>query len=393
MNRLLALILSALLLLSLCGCASVLDGEISEIKPYLPSSSQITSGSKSDDNTPIITTDDEFVAAVNALLAAGEDSAVFRLPITDNTEEKENELSALCRRIALETPLGSWAVYYITCKLTPIVSYYDAQISISYKRTASEIASLFSAASVRYLDSRLQNALTGFDSSLAFYTSLNDITGDYICSQIQILYDEHPLEAVMLPGIEVSSSPASSGERIMEIVFNWEYPQTILADMQKRAEAQADSIAGQTADTGDANIISAFCTQLMRKAVLIDDGSTLQDTAYSVLVSGSGTKEGFSRAFKALCDRMNIDCRIVNGWRDGEDSTWNLVFCEDAWYHLDISEIASGEDPTDYLSCDDRFLSQRYIWNMDEYPSSPHDYIEIPLSEDSVLPQSAQNTE
>ncbi len=69
-------------------------------------------------------------------------------------------------------------------------------------------------------------------------------------------------------------------------------------------------------------------------------------TAYGALVKGEGVCEGYSRAFKAVMDRLGIPCVLVNGvFRHSENvpelHMWCEVQIDNAWYAVD----ATMDDP------------------------------------------------
>lgn len=47
--------------------------------------------------------------------------------------------------------------------------------------------------------------------------------------------------------------------------------------------------------------------------------------------------EGYSRAFKTLCDACGISCVISDGLGDGEPHMWNYVLIDDKWYGVDVT--------------------------------------------------------
>ena len=63
-------------------------------------------------------------------------------------------------------------------------------------------------------------------------------------------------------------------------------------------------------------------------------------TPYGVFVKGQALCEGYSRAFKAVCDELNVPCVLVNGvYRHAEDKQelhmWCHVEIGDKWYAVD----------------------------------------------------------
>ncbi|MBR5336702.1 MAG: Ig-like domain-containing protein [Lachnospiraceae bacterium] len=88
-------------------------------------------------------------------------------------------------------------------------------------------------------------------------------------------------------------------------------------------------------------------------------------TPLSALLSGeSPVCEGYSRAFKMVCDKLGIECIIVGGTAYHPDGTpeghmWNYVKLDGAWYAVDVtwddpvvkgsSKVVSGKERTDYF--------------------------------------------
>ena len=371
MKRSLPLILVVLLLLTATGC-SVLDGEVSVIRPYAAADSLTPDRPE---EAPVLNTDEEFRAAVSDMLTAGESSGVFRVPLTGDTEVREQELSDICRELALNTPLGSFAVYYITCKVTPIVSYYSVQVAVTYKRDTEEIDSLFTVPSPRYLDTRLSSLLRDYGQRLCFHTSLDEITDEYITERIDALITGNPLSIVMSPTVDVSSFPSAAGERIMEITLTWPYNAAVLRDMSTRLVDRADEIISRTAYDDDSSLIASFLSeQILPASIQSEAANSLSDSAYGILIGRTGTQKGAALALKALCDRMGIGCYVVTGWHNGEPSYWNIVSCSGTWYHVVPVRPLDDPDPL-FLLGNDSMEKAQYFWDASAYPQCPEDYV------------------
>ncbi|MCQ2451654.1 MAG: hypothetical protein MJ075_00775 [Oscillospiraceae bacterium] len=381
MKRLILVLMLLSLLPGLLGCESVLDGEVSVIQPYAVGNSQPAMDYP--EETLILNTDDEFRAAVENMIANGEASAAFRIPLSEDMENRETELEEYCQSIALSSPLGSYAVYYITCKLTPIVSYYTCNVTITYKRSTESLQNITRISSARFFESRLLSALSGYEDSLTFQTSVDSLTTDYIISEIERLSQEHPLMIVMPPDAGITNYPSSTGTRITEIDFQWSYTRLVLSDMQNRLLNNVDDIISRSEDTGDYGLLTSFYGAFQNITLLQEPINPLSNTAYGVLVGKAGTSLGFALGFKALCDRLGMDCKIIDGWLDGKEHYWNLVNCDGSWYHID-----SSENTADILLFGDNSMQGRYFWATEEYPSCPTDYSpRLNSQSDFVLPE------
>lgn len=59
--------------------------------------------------------------------------------------------------------------------------------------------------------------------------------------------------------------------------------------------------------------------------------------AYGALINGIAVCEGYSEAFKLLCDEAGIDCIIVTGELEVVGHAWNRVRIYDKWYDVDVT--------------------------------------------------------
>ncbi len=76
--------------------------------------------------------------------------------------------------------------------------------------------------------------------------------------------------------------------------------------------------------------------------------------AYGALVEGRAVCQGYSDAFKIICDYYKIPCVCISGTADGAGHMWNAVQMDDGkWYFLDIT----WDDQGSYGIFNDFFLS------------------------------------
>ena len=73
--------------------------------------------------------------------------------------------------------------------------------------------------------------------------------------------------------------------------------------------------------------------------------------SYGALIYGNATCEGYSKAFKLLCDRAGIPCVIIGGDVEGEAHMWNYVKVDGAWYMVDstFDDPIGGAPRYDYF--------------------------------------------
>lgn len=78
-----------------------------------------------------------------------------------------------------------------------------------------------------------------------------------------------------------------------------------------------------------------------------DDWSTNRaNTAYGALVYHEAQCSGYSRAFKALCDSIDLECLYIHANQSAlnPDHQWNMVKLNGEWYFIDVQ----GNDSVGY---------------------------------------------
>ena len=73
------------------------------------------------------------------------------------------------------------------------------------------------------------------------------------------------------------------------------------------------------------------------EAAEMDEIEDKASSAYGALVEGKAICEGYSRAFKLLCNELGIECVNIFGTDDDENHMWNGVKIEDEWYQVDVT--------------------------------------------------------
>lgn len=103
-------------------------------------------------------------------------------------------------------------------------------------------------------------------------------------------------------------------------------------------------------------------------------------TAYGALVEGRSICNGYARAYKTLCDALDLPCWVVSGSVKGVRHSWNLVRVEDALLYVDCTLAdtqGEGEDgaPHFLFSGEER---DAMGYEIEDYLYLPAQFAEIP---------------
>lgn len=67
------------------------------------------------------------------------------------------------------------------------------------------------------------------------------------------------------------------------------------------------------------------------------DAFNISNTSYGALVNGVALCDGYSYAFKSLCDLAGIECHVVYGVSNSQPHAWNLVKSGEDYFYTDVT--------------------------------------------------------
>ena len=224
-------------LLSLClltGCASLLEREYSTVEPH---SSKFweseAAGTLRAENYQDIVND--------LLLAIGQHREAVTLRLYDFGDDLAvaETLEQATTEILQETPMGAYAVEYITSSRQSQRGYYEVSVQISYRRTAEQTQSVVNATSTEALYSLLETALNEERTELAVrigYWGENSRTRvEEIVAQIRV-----DRELTEEPAWLVNYYPAEGTVGLIEFLLDPpEQPETELEEGETLADEPA----------------------------------------------------------------------------------------------------------------------------------------------------------
>ena len=352
-KRLLAVLIASSLLLS--GCSSMLARDYASVTAH--NMAQTAEGD------PSVLRADSYQELVNALLylvTQGAESGAVRLYL--DSDNVSGALEDACQEVQ-EDPLGAYAVDYIKYSVGSVVTYYQADVQITYRRTREQIASLVSATGTAAIRSELENALDSFAPECVLRISYFEGDEEYIRSLFQEAYYATPAAALDMPDISISIYPDSGRQRIVEILLSYHLDAQELSSRKELLGQQCQALLQTIWPlTGDQRILA--CADAVARLCRYDPSAG--STAYHALLEGSADSEGMALAMALLCQELGVEFQVVSGTLEGEPRFWTVVSTQEGWRHLDPSRSAEQENP---LYSDDQMEAAGYIWDRDAVPA------------------------
>lgn len=346
--------LALALLTALSGCSAMLEREYQSVEPHVR-----LSVAEDDSSAVWAESYSELQGAILAQVKACQEVGVIRLKNWKG--DVEEQLTRACDEVSHSDPLGAYAVDRIQHSFTRMVSYYEATITIDFRRTAEQIAAVTTVTGSGAIRAELVDALDGFVTETAFQINYFDETqdADYIRGLIREAYYDLPAAALGMPEVEVQLYPDQGSRRVVEVLLTYPEDPKTLQSKRVRLETAATDLAEPYRSGGleDTTLAHALFSALRAESAPADGGAT----AYHALVEGKADSEGMALAYKELCGLTGLECRIVEGALGETPRFWTIVTLEEGSRHLD----PSGEGA---LRTDAQMAQAGYTWPEGEYP-------------------------
>lgn len=338
------------LALLLTGCASIMDGEYSSSREHTRAGNPLPdTAERTAEVADITQLYDEVLSFVEDHIEYG------KVKFTAYEGDVQADLASVCVQVSKDTAIGAYCVYYLGYNLNMIVSHYEADISVTYRRTAEEVSSILdlTGAAPEALSEALMEAIEAHSLGLTFLSEDGAVTPAAVHAAMEELYFGSPERVLYLPEADISVYPEAGVPSIVEVTLT--YPYSAQAT-EARRDAAVSSIDGYLAALGELSGDDAIraLARAMASNVAIDTERENHDdyskwynvyTAYGALVLNRAAGEGFALAMKILCDRLGIECVVVRGRLNNVTHSWNIVRLEDgSTYHMDVSMLTEAEE-------------------------------------------------
>ena len=355
------LILFAALCLTASGCGALFEREYFYAADYQESEIQHAEG----DAAAEIADYSSLRAAIEELVSQHASAGVLTFSGYDG--DISGDLAQACWEVSADTPLGAYSVDYMSYDLSRIVSYYEAQVYIMYKRSAEQTASITRVNGAAGLRECLAENLGGYEQYFAVSVTSATLTAESVEEFVRTLYLNDPVGLVVCPELAVNVYPKDGVRRIFEISVDFGLPPEQLAGMSAALLQATSAAAGQTPD-GLGEAMTAYrLAELLAEACEPGEGG-MASTAYGALVEGKADSEGFAMAYSVLCREKGIDCVTVQGRFDNAPHYWSIAELDGAYYHIDLSRFTESGPAAVFLRSDAE-MWERYWWDSGDYPA------------------------
>ena len=370
-KRILALVIISAIILSLSGCTRIFSKEHLYVTEYTDNPNGI-------DNEAISISDYAALkSAVKQMVKDHSTEAKFMFSGYDG--DLQSDLSQLGWEIKSEDALAGFCVDYISNSLNHIVTYYEALVHITYKRTAEEVSAIVPVAGLTGFSKEILAALTDCKTKLVVQWVSRNLTEADVVDAIMDVYYSNPATCVVSPNPKVTVFNSAALRNIVEIEMRYGYTDAELQTMKAKLAQKISKLV----DLLPTDNISAFARAAYNAVVHVceydPDGGLRSDnpeltnnfgpTAYGALTEGFADSLGMALAFSALCKADGFECLVVSGSCNQSQHWWNIIGANGRYFHVDVSGYHNIGLLASCLKDDSQMRANGYYWDISNYPN------------------------
>lgn len=368
MKRIIYLLILGALLSVASGCSVIMNSEYYAVTDH---EDEVGSGSQ-DSDVIEVKTYQGIKTAILTFVKEGREHGLIKVSGYDG--DVSDAISGASLEVIRESAIGAYAVDYITHSYSRIVSYYEANVYINYRRTQEQVQNVMYLNYASAVQGALGTALEAHKDYLVISISSELVTPEYIEAYIREYYRDNPQSVMALPGAEITVYESETMPKILEIELDYPYTAKREAEMRLALTLEAQKLLKGAEASADEYTAYNICSALISAIGYSPEGA---GTAYATIMDGAGNSEGFAMAYKMLCSQLGIKCTVAEGELDGQKHYWNIIGLKGYYYHVDPSMCKANGINTAFLRTDNDMTG--YSWDTAE-----HKVCDGPLSYDKL---------
>ncbi len=272
----------------------------------------------------------------------------------------ENGMSMICDRLTASDPLGSYAVERLEYEIGTNSGKPAIAVDITYRRTPMEIQQVQRVSDIEQATRAIAEALSQVDTGIVLLISrYKDM--DFA----QLVYDyaqEHPEIVMEIPQVTTAVYGAGAS-RVVDLQFTYQTSRDTLRQMRRQVEPvfEAAQLYVSKGALPYQKYAQLYAFLMERFDYRVQSSIT---PTYSLLHHGVGDSRAFAITYAAMCRSVGLDCFVMTGTRNAEPWTWNLIYLDNHYVHVDLLQCtAYGRFQT---HTDGEMLG--YVWDYSAVP-------------------------
>lgn len=333
----------------LSGCSGWKSGSFASVSPH--------AGQYSQEDPVELDQAGSYSDLRNAVLGMTHEAAETCVLSVDSYEGNlEEDVDRAIAYAKTEDPIGAYAISQLSYRFDRIGSENVVILEGTYRHSRGEIASIETARYGTALDRKLADALGSFAPSVTLL--VYDYQETDFVQKVEKYARDNPDVVMERPKVGVHVYPEAGTNRVVELTFGYETSRDTMWTMRGAVETYFSSAEGYVSmaenDYTKADRLYAFLAEL-----LSEDQEPSVTPTYSLLYRGAGDSAAAADVYAAMCWKAGVSCMRVDGTRNGEPWSWNIVRIGDSYAHVDLRSDRRVEG-TVFLGDEDM---EGYTWD------------------------------
>lgn len=361
MKKLIVFLLLFSVLFGLCGCSSAFEKEYVHISEY---SVPEQTGASEDGKT--------VVRNINALK-----QAILDIVYSENGKgtisfdpsyegDAVEDMASACWQVRTQDAMCAYCVDNIAYEMNKIVSYYEAELSVTYSDVIEDADGIVRMNYATKLDEEISQAISNGRKKLAILVGRSSYNAEGMVGVAEKLYRTNPYLAPHMPVFEVNMFSGNTMQKLYEININYGLSDYELRNRRDAVQAVKPFEKLFTESLEPMEKALLVCDYLVENCVY--QGENAGNSVHSALVGKDADSEGLSYAFVELCRQLGLNSRMIYGQQNWQDHWWNLVEIGGKFYHVDVSLCMDGEYEDGFL-LNDQMIWATHRWDVSSYPT------------------------
>lgn len=379
MKKLLLPLVVCLVCMALCACGGVFDKEYVKIEAYVPA---VPDSAQTGDRVTV----HNFAGlkqAIRALVTNGErgGSIIFDAAYDGDAHE---DMASACWQVRTQDALCAYCVENISYELSKIVTYYEANISVSYASSVESTANIIRLPYSAGVEQLIESALEEGRTRLAVLINRSSFSAEDMEGTVMRVYRENPATAPKAPGVSVNMFSGANMQRLYEINLLYGMSADELAGKKQRLASFAPFDGVNVDALDEAERAFAAYEYLIDSCTISGEGTG--GSIFAALFEHESDSEGAALAYVELCRQLGVDCQVVYGQYKWAEHCWNIVRVNGDYYHVDAGLVGASASAS-FLRTD-KGMWESYRWDVASYPactgSLTYSELEKPDAEEEI---------
>jgi len=350
MKKLIVLVLCLALMLG--GC-TWLDGEYHSVTPHA------SSGTPMSDDVVTVTGYNDIRDALVEMVTSGRQQSTFYIK-GFGLEDVDQHMNTAIMHVFQTSAVGAYAVEKIQYEAGTSGGISAIAVNVTYIHGRQEILRIKSVKNMEMVESLIAYSLKSHEASTVI--KVNEYEDLDVQQLVQEYVGANPHLCMELPQVIANIYPERGDERVLEIFFNYQTSRDALKIMQDMVTPIFDAaelyVQGSEDTRQKYEQLYAFLMERFDYKY-----ETSITPAYSLLRYGVGDSKAIAKVYSTMCQNAELECRVVNGTKNGDAYSWNLIRFDDTDYHVDLP-ACSKEGEFSVMVPEEM---SGYVWDYSEF--------------------------